>query len=145
MTSTMGVLLDRAGVELPLSDLANLWPLGGWNSVAPVPGGKNEHLRVAAGEGVHYLRRSYRSKPQAELAGQRVPKRRLERDDVELAAELLAAPAIGEAMPASLRAVIAGSSRNSAEVASRWSSWSASVAPDLEALQSVVSTALSRR
>ena len=61
MTSTMGVLLDRAGVELPLSDLANLWPLGGWNSVAPVPGGKNEHLRVAAGEGVHYLRRSYRS------------------------------------------------------------------------------------
>jgi homoserine kinase type II len=70
MTSTMGVLLDRAGVELPLSDLANLWPLGGWNSVAPVSGGKNEHLRVAAGEGVHYLRRSYRSKPQAELAGQ---------------------------------------------------------------------------
>ena len=70
MTSTMGVLLDRAGVELPLSDLANLWPLGGWNSVAPVPGGKNEHLRVAAGDGVHYLRRSYRSKPQEELTGQ---------------------------------------------------------------------------
>ena len=70
MTSTMGVLLDRAGVELPLSELANLWPLGGWNSVAPVPGGKNEHLRVAAGEGVHYLRRSYRSKPQAELTSQ---------------------------------------------------------------------------
>jgi homoserine kinase type II len=70
MTSTVGVLLDRAGVELPLSDLANLWPLGGWNSVAPVPGGKNEHLRVAAAEGIHYLRRSYRSKLHEELAGQ---------------------------------------------------------------------------
>jgi homoserine kinase type II len=70
MTSTRGLLLDRAGVELPLSELARLWPLGGWYSIAPVAGGKNEHLRVAAADGVHYLRRSYRSKPQVELAHQ---------------------------------------------------------------------------
>lgn len=82
---------------------------------------------------------------QAELAGQRVPKRRLERDDVELAAKLLAAAAIGEGAPAALRAAIAGPSRNADSVSSRWSSWSASVAPDLNVLQSVVSTALSRR
>lgn len=82
---------------------------------------------------------------QAELAGQRVPKRRLERDDLELAAELLAAPAIGEGTTAALRAAVIGTSRDAGCVTSRWSSWSASVAPDLEALPSVVSTALSRR
>ncbi|TLM72217.1 phosphotransferase enzyme family protein [Pseudarthrobacter sp. NamB4] len=70
MTSTVGILLDRAGQELPLAELATLWPLGGWNSVAPVTGGKNEHLRVSAGDGVHYLRRSYRSKPPQELVRQ---------------------------------------------------------------------------
>lgn len=70
MTSTTGVLLDRAGVELPLSELAALWPLGGWDSVTPVQGGKNEHLRVAAADGVHFLRRSYRAKPHDELARQ---------------------------------------------------------------------------
>ena len=70
MTATTGVLLDRAGVELPLSELAGLWPLGGWDSVTPVPGGKNEHLRVAAADGVHFLRRSYRAKPHEELAHQ---------------------------------------------------------------------------
>ncbi|MFD0046555.1 phosphotransferase enzyme family protein [Pseudarthrobacter scleromae] len=70
MTSTTGVLLDRAGVELPLSELAALWPLGGWDSVSPVQGGKNEHLRVAAADGVHFLRRSYRAKPHEELARQ---------------------------------------------------------------------------
>ncbi|WP_427115927.1 phosphotransferase enzyme family protein [Pseudarthrobacter scleromae] len=70
MTSTTGVLLDRAGMELPLSELAALWPLGGWDSVSPVQGGKNEHLRVAAADGVHFLRRSYRAKPHEELARQ---------------------------------------------------------------------------
>lgn len=70
MTATTGVLLDRAGVELPLSELAALWPLGGWDSVNPVQGGKNEHLRVAAADGVHFLRRSYRAKPHEELARQ---------------------------------------------------------------------------
>ncbi|WP_083266591.1 phosphotransferase enzyme family protein [Arthrobacter sp. U41] len=65
-----GTLLDRAGQELPLAELAIQWPLGGWTSVSPVPGGKNEHLRLATAAGVHYLRRSYRSKPLEELAGQ---------------------------------------------------------------------------
>lgn len=82
---------------------------------------------------------------QAELAGQRVPKRRLEREDVELAAELLAAPSFAEATPAALRAAIGASPRNAAGLSSRWNSWSASVAPDRKALPSVVSTALSRR
>ncbi|MET1065750.1 MAG: phosphotransferase [Arthrobacter sp.] len=70
MTIPAGVLLDRAGQELPLAELAGLWPLGGWTSVSLVPGGKNEHLRVVAADGIHYLRRSYRNKPLDELAGQ---------------------------------------------------------------------------
>jgi homoserine kinase type II len=70
MIPTEGILLDRAGQELPLAELAALWPLGGWTSVSPVAGGKNEHLRVAAADGVHYLRRSYRAKPDEELVGQ---------------------------------------------------------------------------
>ena len=47
MTLPAGTLLDRAGQDLPLAELAGLWPLGGWTSVSLVPGGKNEHLRVA--------------------------------------------------------------------------------------------------
>jgi homoserine kinase type II len=35
-----------------------------------VTGGKNEHLRVTAGNGIYYLRRSYRSKPREELTRQ---------------------------------------------------------------------------
>ncbi len=70
MTPAAGVLLDRAGEELPLAELSALWPLGGWASISLVPGGKNEHFRVASADGIHYLRRSYRSKPLDELAGQ---------------------------------------------------------------------------
>jgi homoserine kinase type II len=70
MTQMEGILLDRAGQELPLAELAGLWPLGGWISITPVTGGKNEHLRVAAADGIHYLRRSYRTKPRDELTGQ---------------------------------------------------------------------------
>ncbi len=70
MTPSAGLLLDRAGQELPLAELAGLWPFGGWTSVSLVPGGKNEHFRVAAADGIHYLRRSYRSKPLDELVGQ---------------------------------------------------------------------------
>jgi homoserine kinase type II len=70
VTPTVGMLLDRAGQEFPLAELASLWPLGGWTSVTPVTGGKNEHLRVTAGNGIHYLRRSYRSKPREELTRQ---------------------------------------------------------------------------
>lgn len=70
MTPMEGTPLDRAGEELPLAELAALWPLGGWSSISPVTGGKNEHLRVAAADGVHYLRRSYRAKPRDELTGQ---------------------------------------------------------------------------
>jgi homoserine kinase type II len=65
-----GILLDRAGQELPLAELAGLWPLGGWTSISPVTGGKNEHLRVAAADGIHYLRRSYRTKARDELTSQ---------------------------------------------------------------------------
>jgi homoserine kinase type II len=70
MTDSMGGLMDRTGQELPLAELAALWPLGGWASVGLVPAGKNEHLRVTAADGTYYLRRSYRSKPREELAGQ---------------------------------------------------------------------------
>ncbi|SFK58421.1 phosphotransferase enzyme family protein [Geodermatophilus ruber] len=70
MTVPAGPVRDRAGQALPLTELAGLWPLGGWHSVGPVPGGKNEHLRVVTGAGVHYLRRSYRSKPREELHAQ---------------------------------------------------------------------------
>lgn len=70
MTVPAGRLLDRAGRELPLAELAALWPLGGWASVSLVPGGKNEHFRVTSAEGVCYLRRSYRSKQLDELASQ---------------------------------------------------------------------------
>lgn len=70
MTLSQGSLLDRSGQEFPLAELARHWPLGGWTSVSPVPGGKNEHLRLTAADGVHYLRRSYRSKPLDELLGQ---------------------------------------------------------------------------
>lgn len=70
MTIAAVTLLDRAGGELPLAELAALWPLGGWGSVSLVPGGKNEHLRVASADGIHYLRRSYRSKAPDELEGQ---------------------------------------------------------------------------
>lgn len=67
MTIPAGMLLDRAGNELPLAELAAQWPLGGWTSVSLVPGGKNEHFRVAAADGIYYLRRSHRLKPRDEL------------------------------------------------------------------------------
>jgi len=70
MTTTTEPMLDRAGEVLPLAELARLWPLGGWFEVTRVAGGKNEHLRVRTAEGVHYLRRSYRSKSKAELIEQ---------------------------------------------------------------------------
>lgn len=70
MTAGTEPLLDRTGDPLPLAELAALWPLGGWHTVARVVGGKNEHLRLGAADGVHYLRRSYRSKPRDELVAQ---------------------------------------------------------------------------
>ena len=70
MTVTTVPLLDRRGEALPLAELARLWPLGGWHEVTPVAGGKNEHLRVVTADGVHYLRRSYRSKATSELVAQ---------------------------------------------------------------------------
>ena len=70
MTPLEHTMLDRAGLELPLAELRTLWTLGGWTAVTPVTGGKNEHLRVSAGDGTFYLRRSYRAKPRDELARQ---------------------------------------------------------------------------
>ncbi|WP_369132710.1 phosphotransferase enzyme family protein [Modestobacter sp. I12A-02662] len=70
MTAATAPLLDRRGEPLPLPELADLWPLGGWQSVEPIPVGKNEHLRLTAGDGVHYLRRSHRAKPRDELVAQ---------------------------------------------------------------------------
>jgi homoserine kinase type II len=70
MTLPVDRMLDRAGEAQPLDELAGLWPLGGWLALERVPGGKNEHLRLFARDGVHYLRRSHRSKPRAELATQ---------------------------------------------------------------------------
>ena len=70
MTATTELLLDRTGGVLPLPELAHMWPLGGWHEVTRLAGGKNEHLRVGATDGVHYLRRSYRSKSRSELVGQ---------------------------------------------------------------------------
>lgn len=70
MTSQEHTVLDRAGLELPLAGLRTLWPLGGWTAVTPVTGGKNEHLKVSAGDGIFYLRRSYRAKPREELVRQ---------------------------------------------------------------------------
>lgn len=61
---------DRNGRPLPVADLVHLWPLGGWHSLEHVPGGKNEHYRLHAGDGVFYLRRSHRSKARPELAAQ---------------------------------------------------------------------------
>jgi homoserine kinase type II len=70
MTTPAARLLDRAGEEIPLAELAALWPLGGWASISPVPVGKNEHFRVVSADGVHYLRRSHRYKPLNELESQ---------------------------------------------------------------------------
>jgi homoserine kinase type II len=70
MTLAADRMLDRTGQEQPLDELAGMWPLGGWMAVERVPGGKNEHLRLFARDGVHYLRRSYRSKPREELLAQ---------------------------------------------------------------------------
>jgi homoserine kinase type II len=70
MTTTIPPLLDRSGEPFPLQEVAQLWPLGGWRAVSPVAGGKNEHLRLASADGVHYLRRSYRAKPAEELSAQ---------------------------------------------------------------------------
>ncbi|MGH3587951.1 MAG: phosphotransferase [Pseudonocardia sp.] len=61
---------DRNGLPFPLSALAELWPLDGWREVVRVPGGRNEHLRVTTGDGVYFLRRSYRSKSLDELTPQ---------------------------------------------------------------------------
>lgn len=63
-------ILDDRGDVLPFSRLAELWPLEGWRDVVRVPAGKNEHLRLTTGEGVFYLRRSYRSKSLDELTPQ---------------------------------------------------------------------------
>jgi homoserine kinase type II len=70
VTSATAALLDRRGEVLPLPELARLWQLGGWRSVDPVDAGKNEHFRLVAGDGVHFLRRSYRAKPRDELVAQ---------------------------------------------------------------------------
>ncbi|WP_222267299.1 phosphotransferase enzyme family protein [Modestobacter marinus] len=70
MTAATAPLLDRSGEPLPLPELADLWPLGGWQSVDRVLGGKNEHLRLVTGDGVHYLRRSPRTKSEEELVAQ---------------------------------------------------------------------------
>jgi homoserine kinase type II len=70
MTLPADRVLDRTGQEHPLDELADMWPLRGWMELERVPGGKNEHLRLFARDGIHYLRRSYRSKPRAELVAQ---------------------------------------------------------------------------
>jgi homoserine kinase type II len=70
MTLPAERLLDRTGQALPIAELADLWPLGGWAALERVPGGKNEHVRLFARDGVYYLRRSYRSKPREELVAQ---------------------------------------------------------------------------
>jgi homoserine kinase type II len=70
MTLPVDRMLDRTGQAQPLAELAGVWPLGGWMAIEPVPGGKNEHLRLFSRDGVHYLRRSYRSKPREELVSQ---------------------------------------------------------------------------
>jgi homoserine kinase type II len=70
MTLPADRVLDRTGQAQPLAELADVWPLGGWTAIERVPGGKNEHLRLFARDGVHYLRRSYRSKPREELISQ---------------------------------------------------------------------------
>lgn len=62
--------LDRTGRPLPVPDLEDLWPLGGWVRLEPVSGGKNEHYRLRAREGVFYLRRSHRGKARTELVAQ---------------------------------------------------------------------------
>jgi homoserine kinase type II len=69
--SALGVeVLDRTGQPLPVAELHELWPLGGWRSLERVPGGKNEHYRVHAGDGVFFLRRSHRGKSHEELVVQ---------------------------------------------------------------------------
>jgi homoserine kinase type II len=70
MTLPAERLLDRTGEALPVAELTDLWPLGGWTALERVPGGKNEHVRLFARDGVHYLRRSYRSKRREELVAQ---------------------------------------------------------------------------
>lgn len=70
MTAVGQGLPDRSGAPLPLGRLAGLWPLGGWGVVEAVPAGKNEHLRLVAGDGTFYLRRSFRSKRRTELVAQ---------------------------------------------------------------------------
>jgi homoserine kinase type II len=70
VTAATAPLLDRSGEPLPLPELADLWPLGGWQSVERIPVGKNEHVRLVAADGVHYLRRSHRAKPREELVAQ---------------------------------------------------------------------------
>lgn len=63
-------VLDRSGLPLPLDELVDLWPLGGWVALERVPGGKNEHYRLHAADGTFYLRRSHRSKSVTELVSQ---------------------------------------------------------------------------
>ncbi len=70
MTATTEPVVGRDGALLPLDELGSRWPLGGWRSVSPVAAGKNEHLRLETGDGVHYLRRSYRSKRREDLIAQ---------------------------------------------------------------------------
>lgn len=70
MTATVLDASDRTGRPLPVGDLTRLWPLGGWLTLARVPGGKNEHFRLSSGDGTFYLRRSHRAKPRAELVAQ---------------------------------------------------------------------------
>lgn len=82
---------------------------------------------------------------QAELAGKRVPKRRLERDDIEQAAESLAETACLQPASAALRAVVAGKADSERSVSSPWTAWSASVRPDRTALREHVSAALASR
>lgn len=50
---------------LPVEQLEAAYGLGPWTAIELLPGGKSQHFRFRAGNGVYVLRRSYRSKTEA--------------------------------------------------------------------------------
>jgi homoserine kinase type II len=52
------------------AELSSLWPLGGWLETTELSGHRDDHLRIVAGDGVFYARRSHAGKCRSELTAQ---------------------------------------------------------------------------
>ncbi|GAA2719558.1 nucleotide sugar dehydrogenase [Cellulomonas aerilata] len=70
MTLDLETAVDRLGGPLPVGELMEHWPLGGWRRLAPATVSLNEHFRLTTAQGDFFARRSHRSKSVGDLLQQ---------------------------------------------------------------------------